>query len=210
VSADVNRLWLQGKDWVQEAGCNALSSTLRRWNWLSYPCPCQSKMYASVLPGTAIVIESFELERTHKGHLVQVPYHEQGHLQLDQFAQRPVQPDLVCLQGWSTYHLSGNLFQCFTEALSDISTSEATSREHAVILKWLCLQRAPDLDISACTSKSLCEVLHNFRWLSFVIEGGKQFFFFFLHFFVVVVAIQIFGSHLWLLERKELITTKLL
>jgi len=136
-------------------------------------------MYASVLPGTAIVIESFELERTHKGHLVQVPYHEQGHLQLDQFAQRPVQPDLVCLQGWSTYHLSGNLFQCFTEALSDISTSEATSREHAVILKWLCLQRAPDLDISACTSKSLCEVLHNFRWLSFVIEGGKQFFFFF-------------------------------
>ena len=39
-----------------------------------------------------------ELERTFKGHLVQLPYNEQGHLQLEQAAQSPIQPDLECLQ----------------------------------------------------------------------------------------------------------------
>ena len=42
-------------------------------------------------------MESFELEGTPKGHLVQLPCNEQGHLQLHQVAQNPVQPDLVCL-----------------------------------------------------------------------------------------------------------------
>ena len=39
------------------------------------------------------IVESFELEGTLKGHLVQLPCNEQGHLQLHQSAQRPIQPD---------------------------------------------------------------------------------------------------------------------
>ena len=54
-----------------------------------------------------IIVELFELEGTLKGHLIQLPCNEQGHLQLDQGAQSPVQPDLECLQGWSIHHLSG-------------------------------------------------------------------------------------------------------
>ena len=52
------------------------------------------------------IIESLELEGTFKGHLVQLPYNEQGHLQLDQDAQSLVHPDLECLQGWGIHHLS--------------------------------------------------------------------------------------------------------
>jgi len=51
------------------------------------------------LPSEAEIIESFELERTLKGHLLQLLCNELGHLQLDQVAQSPVQPDLECLQG---------------------------------------------------------------------------------------------------------------
>ena len=62
----------------------------------------------SVLVGLAHrIIEWFGLEGTFKGHLVQPPCNEQGHLQLDQVAQSPVQPDLECFQGWGIYHLSG-------------------------------------------------------------------------------------------------------
>ena len=53
----------------------------------------------------------FELEGTFKGHLVQFPSHKQGHQQLDQVAQSPMQPDLVSRDGASTVAL-GNLFQC--------------------------------------------------------------------------------------------------
>lgn len=35
----------------------------------------------------SLIIESFELEETLKGHLVQALCSEQGHLQLDQVAQ---------------------------------------------------------------------------------------------------------------------------
>ncbi|KAK4831029.1 LOW QUALITY PROTEIN: hypothetical protein QYF61_014917 [Mycteria americana] len=35
------------------------------------------------------------------------PCNEQGHLQLDQVAQSPIQPELECFQGWGIYHLSG-------------------------------------------------------------------------------------------------------
>ena len=45
------------------------------------------------------ITESFELEGTLKGHLVRIPCNEQGHLQLHQVAQSPVQPDLGRLQG---------------------------------------------------------------------------------------------------------------
>lgn len=53
------------------------------------------------------IIESFEVEGTLKGYLVQFLCNEQGHLQLDPFAQNLVQPDLKCLQGWDIHHLSG-------------------------------------------------------------------------------------------------------
>ncbi|KAK4828850.1 LOW QUALITY PROTEIN: hypothetical protein QYF61_000907 [Mycteria americana] len=35
------------------------------------------------------------------------PLQEQGHLQLDQVAQSPIQPDLECFQGWGLHCLSG-------------------------------------------------------------------------------------------------------
>jgi len=50
-------------------------------------------------------IEWFGLEGTFKAHLVQLPCHEQGHLQPDQVAQSPIQPDLECFQGWGIDHL---------------------------------------------------------------------------------------------------------
>ena len=40
-----------------------------------------------------MITESFELEGILKGHLVPLPCSEQGHLQLDQAAQSPVQSD---------------------------------------------------------------------------------------------------------------------
>jgi len=42
------------------------------------------------------------LEATFKGHLVQPPCSEQGHLQLDEVAQSPVQPGLECFQAVTT------------------------------------------------------------------------------------------------------------
>jgi len=56
-------------------------------------CPCLS--------------EWFVLEGSHKSHPVQLPCSEQGHLQLEQVAQSPIQPDLECHQGWVIHHLSG-------------------------------------------------------------------------------------------------------
>ena len=53
------------------------------------------------------IIELFELEGTLESDRVQLSCNEQGHLQLDQVAQSPVQPDLECLQGQGFYHLSG-------------------------------------------------------------------------------------------------------
>lgn len=47
-----------------------------------------------------ILTESFELKGTFNGHLVQLPCDEQGHLQLHQTAQSPVQPELGWLRGW--------------------------------------------------------------------------------------------------------------
>ena len=48
-----------------------------------------------------------KLEGTLKGHLGQLPCNEQGHLQLDQVDQSPVQLDSECLQEKGIHHLSG-------------------------------------------------------------------------------------------------------
>ena len=47
------------------------------------------------------------MEGTLKDDVVHPPCNEQGHLPLDQVAQRPIQPDIECLQAWGIYHLSG-------------------------------------------------------------------------------------------------------
>ena len=43
------------------------------------------------------VIELLELERTFKGHLLQLPCNEQGHLHLEQITQSLIQTALECL-----------------------------------------------------------------------------------------------------------------
>ncbi|KAK4830138.1 hypothetical protein QYF61_008565, partial [Mycteria americana] len=65
------------------------------------------------LPRQVVVapsLETFKNALGWKGPLKVIqsnsPCSEQGHLQLDQVAQGPVQPDLECLQGWGIYHLS--------------------------------------------------------------------------------------------------------
>jgi len=52
------------------------------------------------------IIEQYGLKGASRGRLVQPPCNEQGHPQLDQVAQSPIQPDLECSQGWDIYHLS--------------------------------------------------------------------------------------------------------
>ena len=56
------------------------------------------------------IIESFYLERICNGHIVQLPFNVQGHLQLDQVAQSLTLS--VSMNGTSTTSL-GNLFQMF-------------------------------------------------------------------------------------------------
>jgi len=56
---------------------------------------------------TALILEYFGLEGAFRGHLAQPPCREQGHLQLDQVAQSPIQPGLECFQGWGLQCLSG-------------------------------------------------------------------------------------------------------
>ena len=53
------------------------------------------------------IMETFELEGTPKGHLVQLPCNEHGHLQVDQVPQSPILPDLECFQGHGIHRLSG-------------------------------------------------------------------------------------------------------
>ena len=59
------------------------------------------------------IIEWLRLQDALKGHLDQPPCNEQGHLQLDQVAQSPVQPDLECFREWGIYHLSRQLAPVF-------------------------------------------------------------------------------------------------
>jgi len=45
------------------------------------------------------------LEGTSEGHLIQLPYNEREHPQVDQVAQGLIQPHLESLQGWGSYHI---------------------------------------------------------------------------------------------------------
>ena len=53
------------------------------------------------------IIESLDLEWIFKGHLVQLPCNEQGHLHLSRVSQRLVRPSLENLQGQVIHHVSG-------------------------------------------------------------------------------------------------------
>ena len=99
--------------------------TLKGWlfMWLSYYYYCHISTAISycTLQNTHLqnnhihrITELFELEGALTGYLVQPPCNEQGHLQLAQVVQSPIQPDLECLQGWGIHHLSGQPVQCFT------------------------------------------------------------------------------------------------
>jgi len=50
--------------------------------------------YSSIVEYYHRIIESSELEEVFKDLLVQLPYNEQEHPQLDQVAQSHIQPDL--------------------------------------------------------------------------------------------------------------------
>ena len=53
-------------------------------------------------------------------HLVALPCHGQGHLPLDQVAQRPIQPGLEHFQRGASTAFLGNLFQCPTAPIMKI------------------------------------------------------------------------------------------
>ena len=61
----------------------------------------------AVILGMSFTVESFELEGTFKGHLVQSALQWTGTATAPSGAQSPVQPDLGCFQGWGTHHLPG-------------------------------------------------------------------------------------------------------
>jgi len=63
--------------------------------------------------GSSFIIESCGMEGTLKGHVVQLPCNEQGHLQLDQAFRAPSSLTFyVSRDGAATASL-GNLCQCF-------------------------------------------------------------------------------------------------
>ena len=84
------------------------------------------------------IIDMFELEGTLNGHLLHLPCNEQGHLQLHQVAQNPIQPDLEYLQGRGTY-LCGMYptDPCSSQAGFCKRDSSATSK--SLELVWTCI-----------------------------------------------------------------------
>jgi len=53
------------------------------------------------------ITKCFGLEGTFRSHLAQPSCSEQGHLQLDQVTQSPIQPGLESFQGWGLHYFSG-------------------------------------------------------------------------------------------------------
>lgn len=96
---------------------------LRLWpHWLQLPCwlphlsavsPCPRAM-APWPSWNHRIIELYNsliagLERTLKGQLAQPPCNKQGHLQLEDVAHIPIQPDLEYFQQWDIHYLFGQL-----------------------------------------------------------------------------------------------------
>ena len=67
------------------------------------------------------IIECFGLEGTFRGHLAQPPCSEQGHLQLDQVAQSPVEPGLAVQSDFSAFHRYELLHQFGSSAAIPLS-----------------------------------------------------------------------------------------
>ena len=81
----------------------------------SIPSCCRFKQTPSISPEIRYLIRHLcylesqnhlSWRRPPKDHIDQLPCNEQGHLQLHQDAQSPVQSDSECLQGWDIRHLS--------------------------------------------------------------------------------------------------------
>ena len=98
-----NRLWKQGA-WVSWFHCRRVPA-LGQSHWIR---------------------ERFRLEGAIKGHLVQRPCNDQGHLQLDQVSQSPLQPDLECFQGWGICSLSGQPVPAFHHLQEVVQNVRAT------------------------------------------------------------------------------------
>jgi len=94
------------------AGNKHLESPLHQNLLQALPWLCFKNLPFSVL--RIRIIEWIGLEGTFKDHLVQSPFHGQGHLPLDQVAQSPIQPALEHVREGAATASPGNLFQCFT------------------------------------------------------------------------------------------------
>lgn len=57
------------------------------------------------------IMKWFELEVTFKGHVVQLPCNEQGHLSLEQVTKSSIQPGLEYSLGLGMHQLSGQPMQ---------------------------------------------------------------------------------------------------
>jgi len=75
------------------------------------------------------IIQSFQLEGTLKGHLVQLLCNEQGYLQLDHVAQSLVQPDLERLQ------VCTDMVQILKKFIFSPKTSEPMGTSNTEILR---------------------------------------------------------------------------
>ena len=73
------------------------------------------------------IIEWFELEATFKYRLVQLLFHGQGHLSLDQVAQSPVLPDLEHFQWWGIHNFSGQPVLVFHQQEENLSYIQSKS-----------------------------------------------------------------------------------
>ena len=69
------------------------------------------------MKGNHRVTESFEKEGTLTCHLIQLPSHEQGHLQLSQVLRAPSSLTLGVFKGGAPTTSLGNLCQCLTSLI---------------------------------------------------------------------------------------------
>ena len=110
------------------------------------------------------IIERVGLGGTFEGHPVHSPCSEQGHLQLDQGAQSPVQPGLEYFQGWGISHSLGNLCQGFTTLtakyfflISSLNLPSLVLKPLLLVLSLQCLLKCY-VGIKGGMSISLCKV----------------------------------------------------